>query len=57
MSEPTDKDQPRDASEDPRLPYEPPAIVGEQTFETLALSCGKGPDVMVPACTIGGSVS
>ena len=57
MSEPIDKNQQRDANEDPRLPYEPPAIVGEQTFETLALSCGKGPDVMVPACTIGGSVS
>jgi hypothetical protein len=24
-----------------REPYEPPAVVGEQLFETLALACGK----------------
>jgi hypothetical protein len=24
-----------------RLPYEPPAIISEEVFETLAASCGK----------------
>ena len=24
-----------------REPYEPPAIVSEETFETLSLTCGK----------------
>ena len=24
-----------------RLPYEPPAVISEEVFETLALSCGK----------------
>ena len=27
----------------PRRPYEPPAIVSEQIFETTALACGKRP--------------
>jgi hypothetical protein len=26
---------------DERLPYEPPEVVGEDLFETLALACGK----------------
>lgn len=26
---------------DQRAPYEPPAIVSEEVFETLALACGK----------------
>jgi len=26
---------------DDRLPYEPPAIVSEEVFETLALGCSK----------------
>jgi hypothetical protein len=25
----------------PKLPYEPPAVVSEEVFETLALACGK----------------
>lgn len=28
-----------------KLPYEPPAIEQEETFETLALACAKGPGV------------
>jgi hypothetical protein len=24
-----------------RLPYEPPAVISEEVFETLALSCAK----------------
>ena len=30
---------------DEKLPYEPPAVVSEEVFETLALSCltGAGP--------------
>ncbi|MCG8418780.1 MAG: hypothetical protein MJE77_12655 [Proteobacteria bacterium] len=24
-----------------RLPYEPPAVISEEVFETLALSCSK----------------
>lgn len=27
--------------DDGRLPYEPPAIVSEEVFETLALGCSK----------------
>lgn len=26
---------------DERAPYEPPEVVGEELFETLALACGK----------------
>ncbi len=28
-------------AEDDRLPYEPPAVVSEEVFETLALSCAS----------------
>lgn len=27
--------------EDARLPYQPPAVITEEVFETLALSCAK----------------
>ena len=26
---------------DNRAPYEPPEVIGEELFETLALACGK----------------
>lgn len=41
------------ASDDPpeRLPYEPPAVISEEVFETLALACGK---VAGPICEAGG---
>jgi hypothetical protein len=31
-----------------RLPYEPPAVIIEEAFETLALSCGKGNGICLP---------
>ena len=36
-------DKPEAAQEQARRPYEPPAIVSEQIFETTALACGKRP--------------
>jgi hypothetical protein len=36
-------DTPGAAQEQARRPYEPPAIVSEQIFETTALACGKRP--------------
>lgn len=33
-----DKDD-KTQQQDDRLPYEPPAVVSEEVFETLALSC------------------
>ena len=37
--------QPKGAKpqDDERLPYEPPTVVSEEVFETLALSCASGP--------------
>jgi hypothetical protein len=35
-----DPDQPEQVT-DPRKPYERPAVVSEEVFETLALACGK----------------
>ena len=32
-----------------REPYEPPAIVSEESFETLSLTCGKTSS-LVPTC-------
>ena len=41
-----------DAEGEPeRLPYEPPAVVSEEVFETLALACGK---VAGPMCEAQG---
>ena len=34
-------DKPEAAREQARRPYEPPAIVSEQIFETTALACAK----------------
>ena len=36
-------DKPEASREQARRPYEPPAIVSEQIFETTALACGKRP--------------
>ena len=38
---------------DERLPYEPPTVVAEEVFETLALACGK---LHNHACRIGGGL-
>lgn len=38
----------------PRLPYEPPAILSEEVFETLALACGK---ISGGGCTRSGGLS
>ena len=35
---------------DERLAYEPPAVVSEAVFETLALSCAPESSVFPPAC-------
>lgn len=35
-----DKDR-TDVERTERLPYEPPAVISEEVFETLALSCAK----------------
>ena len=32
-----------------RLPYERPAVLTEEVFETLALSCGKGNPMVCPS--------
>ena len=32
---------PRNQQDDSRQPYEKPAVVAEEVFETLALSCAK----------------
>lgn len=34
-----DREQP--TNDEKRLPYEPPAVISEEVFETLALSCAK----------------
>jgi len=36
-----DKNQDKPKQDDERLPYEPPAVVSEEVFETLALSCAS----------------
>lgn len=33
---------------DPRLPYQPPAVITEEVFETLALSCAKANQILCP---------
>lgn len=36
-----DREHEAPTATDPRQPYEPPRIVSEEVFETLALACGK----------------
>lgn len=40
-----DKDEGAQAE---RLPYEPPAVISEEVFETLALSCAKANPFVCP---------
>lgn len=44
MSEPN-KNEEEDRE---RLPYEPPAVISEEVFETLALSCAKANPIVCP---------
>lgn len=34
-----DPEKPQEESTDERLPYEPPEVISETVFETLALAC------------------
>ncbi len=43
MSEPKKDPQPR-----PRKPYERPAVISDEVFETLALSCAKANQFTCP---------
>jgi len=43
--EPKDQDTPADVH-DGRLPYEKPAVISEEVFETLALSCARANSVV-----------
>lgn len=45
MSEP--KKEPR-VDEKPRKPYERPAVVSDEVFETLALSCARANQFVCP---------
>jgi hypothetical protein len=38
----------------PRLPYEPPAVMSEEVFETLAAICGK---LGGAKCQLGGGAN
>ena len=38
---PNQKETPSGRNDDVRMPYEPPAVVSDDVFETLALTCGK----------------
>jgi hypothetical protein len=44
-----DREPEAPAATAPRKPYEPPRIVSEEVFETLALACGKASGSLV--CT------
>jgi hypothetical protein len=35
-------------STDSRLPYQPPSVISEEVFETLALSCAKANPFVCP---------
>lgn len=37
------KQKTEETTEPKRLPYEPPKVVSEEAFETLALSCASAP--------------
>jgi len=43
MSDKETREQPE------REPYEPPAILSEESFETLSLTCGKASS-LIPTC-------
>ncbi|GAB4527573.1 MAG: hypothetical protein Tsb0020_45040 [Haliangiales bacterium] len=44
----SDTDSPKRDERPPRRPYEPPAVISEEVFETLALSCAKANPVVCP---------
>ena len=37
-----------ESGQDERLPYQPPAVITEEVFETLALSCAKANQILCP---------
>lgn len=41
-------EQEEDRQPEQRLPYEPPAVISEEVFETLALSCAKANPFVCP---------
>lgn len=43
--------------DDGRLPYEPPQVISEEVFETLALSCSKTTSGAPEFCTPGQETS
>jgi hypothetical protein len=47
----TPDEKPDISDADAKLPYEPPAVVSEETFETLAMACKK---MSGPICSTGG---
>lgn len=38
----------KERTEEERLPYEKPAVISEEVFETLALSCAKANPFVCP---------
>jgi hypothetical protein len=48
MYEPDDNEADNKAEQNARLPYEPPAVISEEVFETLALSCAKANPFVCP---------
>ena len=45
---------PHDVPPDANEPYEPPAVVSEEVFETLAIACGKAGG---PQCLANGGIN
>jgi hypothetical protein len=43
-----DDKEPNQPTPDPRLPYEPPRVISDEVFETLALSCAKANPFVCP---------
>lgn len=50
-------DDTKQQPEDGRLPYEPPQVISEEVFETLALSCAKTTSGFPDFCTPGQETS
>lgn len=44
----SEREREQDRKHDERLPYEPPAVISEEVFETLALSCAKANPIACP---------
>ena len=43
-----DDKEPNQPDADARLPYEPPRVISDEVFETLALSCAKANPFVCP---------